>query len=130
MLRDRLWHPRWLLYLTVAWGTAAAAVPAVEAAPLPPAAVATAAGDLDAVRALLERRIVSDRLAALGVSPAEAVAVLDRLTPDERAELASRAQELGAAGDSGVTFLAFAIIVALVVILVLELLGRRVISRP
>ncbi|MBI4013716.1 MAG: hypothetical protein HY359_15465 [Candidatus Rokubacteria bacterium] len=47
----------------------------------------------------------------------------------EPAELAVRAHELRA-GGSGVELLAFAIIVALLVVLVLELSGRRVISRP
>jgi hypothetical protein len=112
----------------VAWGAMLAALPQpAEALPLPPAGAASP--DLEGARVLLEARTIRARLAALGVSPAEAAAALDRLTPDERAELAARAQEL-TAGGQGVELLAFAIIVALLVILVLELLGRRVISRP
>lgn len=128
MLRDRLLHLRWLVYLIVAWGITLAAVPhPAEAAPLPLAGAA--AGDPEAVRHLLEGKIIRERLAALGVSPAEAAAALERLSPEERSELAARAQELSA-GGTGVEFVAFAIIVALLVILILELLGRRVISRP
>ncbi len=130
MLRDRLLHLRWLVYLIVAWGITLAALPhPAEAAPLPPAGAGAAAGDPEAVRHLLEGKIIRERLAALGVSPAEAAAALERLSPEERSELAARAQELSA-GGSGVEFLAFAIIVALLAILILELLGRRVISRP
>lgn len=130
MMRDRLLRPRWLVYLVVAWGLALAAVPRLaEAAPLPPAGEDGRGAPPDAVRELLERRLVLDRLQALGVSPAEAAAALERLTPAERAELATRADEL-AAGGNGVEFLAFAIIVGLLVILILELMGRRVISRP
>lgn len=128
-LRPQLWRPRWLVYLIVGWAMVVA-VSSVEAVPLSPATAGTAAGDLDAVRALLEQRLVQEHLVALGVSPAEAAAVLERLSPQERSELAMRTQELVAGGDSGVAFLAFAIIVVLLVILILELLGRRVISRP
>lgn len=130
MLRDRLLHPRWLVSLVIAWGVAMAAAPhPAEAAPLAPARTGAAAGDLEAVRALLETRVVRAQLAALGVSAAETEAVLERLTPAERSELASRAHEVQA-GGSDVAFLAFAIVVALLVILILELMGRRVISRP
>jgi len=73
--------------------------------------------------------VVRDRLATLGLSPAEAATVLDRLSPEERSDLAARAQEVDAGGNA-VAILAVAIIVALLVILALELMGRRVISRP
>ena len=130
MLRDGLLRSRWLVYLIVAWGVVVAAAPHPgEAAPLPPARDAAARGDLDAVRGTLEQKLVVERLLALGVSPAEAAAALERLSPSERAELAARAEELGA-GGSAVEFIAFAIIVAMLVILILELMGRRVISRP
>ena len=130
MLRDRLLSARCLVYLIVAWGVAWAAVPHLaEAAPLPPARDGAAAGDLEAVRTLLERKVVRERLGALGLSPAEAATVLDRLTPEERSELAARTQELDAGGNTA-AILAVAIILALLVILVLELMGRRVISRP
>ena len=130
MMRDRLLRPRWLVYLLVGWGMALAATPhPAAAAPIPPAAQGPPAEDFIALRTLLEARIVREQLAALGVSPAEAVAMLERMTPAERSEWAARAQEVQAGGGD-VAFLAFAIIVALLVILVLELLGRRVISRP
>ncbi|MGH7322273.1 MAG: PA2779 family protein [Candidatus Rokuibacteriota bacterium] len=130
MVRDRLLSYRWLVYGIVVWGMAVASVPQVaDAAPLPPARAGSGDTDLDTLRHLLERRIVRDRLAAVGVSPADAEAALQRLSPEERSELATRAQELEAGGN-GVAFLAVAIIIGLVVILILELLGRRVISRP
>jgi uncharacterized protein DUF6627 len=131
LLRDRVLRIRWLRYLIVAGGVAWAAAPRLaEAAPLPPARTeAAAAGDLDSVWTALEEKIVRERLLELGLSPAEAATVLDRLTPTERSELVARAQELGA-GGSAAAGLAVAIIVALLVILVLELMGRRVISRP
>ncbi len=131
MARDRMLRPRWLVWLVLAWSVAIAAVPRLgDAAPLPPERAAGAAGDADAARALVERRLVQARLATLGVSEAEAAALWERLTPAERAEVAERVSELQAGGDPVAAGVAIAIIVAMFVILALELIGRRVISRP
>jgi hypothetical protein len=92
--------------------------------------VGGAAGDLDDIRALLEHRLVRAQLADLGVSAREAAELWQRLTPAEREELAARADELRAGGDPVAAGVAIAIIVAMAVILVLELIGRRIISRP
>jgi hypothetical protein len=128
MVRDRLLRPRWLVWLTVVWGVALLAAPRLgEAAPLPPT---RAAPSVEAVAPPLLPLLVEARLAALGVSAADAAALWARLTPAERAELAARADELGAGGDPVAAVVAIAIIVAMVVILALELVGRRVISRP
>ena len=131
MARDRMFRPRWLVWLVLAWSVAIAAVPRLgDAAPLPPERAAGAAGDADAARALAERGLVQARLATLGVSEAEAAALWGRLTPAERAEVAERVNELQAGGDPVAAGVAIAIIVAMFVILALELIGRRVISRP
>jgi hypothetical protein len=71
-----------------------------------------------------------ERLQAAGLSPADADAVLARLSPEERAEMAARADELGAGGNPVIGILAVAVIVTAVVIFALELMGRRVVSRP
>ena len=101
-----------------------------DTAPLPPARGAGASGDPGVTRTLLERRLVQAQLAALGVSEVEATEVWERLTPAERTELTERADELRAGGDPVAAGVAIAIIVAMIVILALELIGRRVISRP
>ena len=130
MLRDRLLSHRWLVYLIVAWAVGIAAVPRLgEAAPLAPTRDGSASVDLEVDRALLEQRLIRERLGALGVSPAEAEAALARLSPEERTEMAARVDELDAGGN-GVAILAIAIIVGMIVILALELLGRRIVSRP
>jgi len=131
LVRDRLLARRWLVYLIVGWGVALAAAPrAGEAAPLPPRpADGGALLDAEATRLLLEHKLLRAHLVALGVSSAEAALALERLTPAERAEMAARVHELDA-GGTGVDILALAIILGLLVILVLELIGRRVISRP
>ena len=131
MTRDRWLRPRWLIWLIVVWSVALASAPRLgDAAPLPPAREGGAAGDLDDIRALLEHRLVRAQLADLGVSAAEAAELWQRLTPSEREELAARADELRAGGDPVAAGVAIAIIVAMAVILVLELIGRRIISRP
>jgi uncharacterized protein DUF6627 len=131
MIRDRLLRRRWLVWLVVAWGLALASPPHPgEAGPLPPARGDDATGRLGFARTELERRLVQSRLAALGVSGSEAAQVWARLTPDERAELVARADELRAGGNVAAAVVAIGIIVAMFVILALELIGRRVISRP
>jgi hypothetical protein len=132
MARDRLLRPRWLVWLIVAWGVAIASAPhSGEAAPLGPARGTGAAGSISAVaRPELERRLVEARLAALGVSAEEAADVWARLSPAEREELARRADELRAGGDILIAMVAIGIVVAMFVILALELIGRRVISKP
>jgi hypothetical protein len=131
MLRDCLLRPRWLLWLVVFWSIALAAPPrSGDAAPLAPARGPGASGSLDFVRTEIERRLVQSRLAALGVSGPEAAEVWARLSPAERAELVARADELRAGGDILAAVVAIGIVVAMFVILALELIGRRVISRP
>ena len=109
----------------LAWAVLLGLLPNVTgAAPLPP----TGPSD-GATVASLEARSVTARLVALGVSPDEAAARVAGLTDAEREELARRVEEIGA-GGSVATVLAIAIILGLLVVLVLELMGRRVISRP
>jgi hypothetical protein len=131
VIHDRLLRPRWLVWLVVVWGVAISAAPCpAEGAPLPPARAEGAVGRSEKARALLEDRRVQAALRDLGVSESDATQLWERLTPAERAELAARVDELGAGGDPVAAGVAIAIIVAMAVILVLELLGRRVISRP
>jgi hypothetical protein len=131
MTRERLLRPRWLVWLTVVWGVVIVAAPRPgEALPLPPVRSAGEAGAAGAARTPLEHRLVQARLAALGLSAADTTALWERLTPVERIELAARVDELETGGDPVAAGVAIAIIVAMVVILALELIGRRVISRP
>ena len=131
LARDRLLRRPRLAGALIAWGILWMAVPRIaETAPLdPPGVTDEASGDLEA-RGELEARVVRERLTALGASPADVDALLARLSPEERAELAARAPELAAGGNPAAPVLAVAIIVGLLLILVLELIGRRVVSRP
>jgi hypothetical protein len=131
MSRERLLRPRWLVWLAVLWGAATVAAPRLgETVPLPPARAAAPAAPAEGAEAWLARHLLQARLAALGVSEADQTALWARLSPAEQTELAARAEELRAGGDPVAAGVAIAIIVAMVVILALELIGRRVISRP
>ena len=112
----------------LAWAVLLGLLPRIaEGAPIPPAGPAPAAVDARA----LELRLVAARLEALGVSPDQAAARLARLSDEERRLLAARLDELDAGGSApAAAALAIAIIVGLLVVLILELMGRRVISRP
>jgi hypothetical protein len=106
------------------WATVLALVPqGGEAAPLPPAA----RGSADPAH--LEARQIVAHLVALGVSPEDARARLDDLSDAERQALSQRLEEIGTGGSVAAVF-AIGIIVGLVAVLVLELIGRRVLSRP
>jgi hypothetical protein len=123
MTGRRLRRPHVVLPVLL-WAAVLALVPrGGEAAPLPPAAT----GSDDA--ADLEARQVVAHLVALGVSPGDARARLSALSDAERQALARRLDEIGT-GGSLAAVLAIGIIVGLVAVLVLELIGRRVLSRP
>jgi hypothetical protein len=125
MARRLLVRPRVVLPI-LAWALVLGALPHLaDAAPLPPATASAPAPDA----AVLEARLVTARLVALGLSAEEARARLEALSDAERQALAQRLDEVDA-GGSPAAALAVAIIVGLLVVLILELMGRRVISRP
>ena len=131
MLRDHLLARTPLLYVLITWGILISLLPAPAiGAPLPTQLShdGVPASDLGTVRQALEMRAVRQQLEALSVTPAEAEAKLARLSPDELHQLAQRAEEIRAGGD-GVGALVFVLVVLLLVIVVLELMGRKVISR-
>jgi len=125
MVRRPLVRPG-VVVLVLSWAIALGCLPhVVESAPLPPSTAAPA--EVDEVA--LETRLVLAQLEALGVDRAEARARVAALSDAERHELALRLDELGA-GGSAAAALAVVIVVGLLVVLILELMGRRVISRP
>lgn len=79
----------------------------------------------------MEVKVVKERLGQLGMTPQEAEAKLKSLTPGEVHQLAARAQEIEAGGDAGAAeVLAVILLAILLFIVIMELLGRRIISRP
>ncbi len=130
MCRDRFIRPRWLAYPLIMWGLLVCAMPnPVLGAPLPSqSADGRSAADLAELRQAMEVRVVKERLGQLGLTPTEAEAKLASLTPDEIHQLAGRVQEIQAGGD-GAELLAVVLLAILLFILIMELLGRRIISR-
>lgn len=122
------WLPRPLVVAVLAWAILLGLVPALtDAAPIPSGLPTPA--DADRVVRLLEEKAVAARLAALGLGADEVRAKLEALGEEERHQLAARLAEIEA-GGSAAGAIALVIIFALLVIIVLELMGRRVISRP
>jgi len=130
MARDRFLRPRWLVYPLIAWGLLLCLLPnPALGAPLPSqAADGKTAGDWERLRQALELRIVQERLGEIGLTPEEARAKLASLTPDEVHQLAARVQEVQAGGN-GAEVVAVILLALILVIVLLELMGRRVISR-
>lgn len=130
MARDRFLRPRWLAYPLIAWGLLLCLLPSPAlGAPLPSqTADGRSAGDWERVRQALELRIVQERLGEIGLTAEEARAKLASLTPEEIHQLAARVQEVHAGGN-GAEIVAVILLAVLLVIVILELLGRRVISR-
>lgn len=120
--------PRSLVLGVLAWAVFLGLVPSLsDAAPIP--SPSPAAGDADRLVRVLEEKAVGAQLAALGLTAEEVAAKLRALTEEERHELASRLAEAGVGGNAAGA-IAAVIIVALLIILILELMGRRVVSRP
>lgn len=130
MCRERFLRPRWVTYGLIVWGIFVCLVPSPAlAAPLPShSAHGRDGAELAELREALESRVVRERLRELGISPEEAQARLASLSPDEVHELAARSQEVQAGGNAA-EVIAVVLLAVLLFILIMELLGRRVISR-
>lgn len=126
MLTNRiLWRP--LCYCVLGWSIALALVPSSpEAAPIFLNDNRLVPSTSEVQR--LEERVLMERLRQIGLSSDEITARLETLSPQERHELAGRLETLGAGGDVAGA-IAVVLVVFLLVVLVLELMGRRVISR-
>lgn len=97
----------------------------VQAAFISPSEGALAGMDVDtlaAAREALEKGILTEKLAALGLTPDEIVARLDALTPEERQAVLEDADKIQAGGNGIVTLL----LVVLLVILILKLMDKEI----
>lgn len=110
-----------VLTVTVTWMSAAPASAALAPArTASAAAMAARTADLNTVRAFLEQKQVSERLAGFGLSQAEVQARLDNLTDQEVHHVATQIEQQNPAGDGGgvlVTVLVIGILVLLFVYL-------------
>lgn len=116
----------WMGVLAGARGVAEAGViashPAGEAA-------GAASADLAKVQALLESKVVLQKLADYGVSPAEAMSKVKQMSGTDLHRLASLTDKAAAGGDSGIGILISVAILAILVIVILKLLDKEIIVR-
>ncbi|MGH7407294.1 MAG: PA2779 family protein, partial [Candidatus Methylomirabilales bacterium] len=120
---------RCLVWVLVAWmgGLATITTPAA-AAPAPTHLVLAApdrAAGLTAVQAFLERKVVRQRLADLGLSPEEIQARLPEMTDAQIHAVASRIEGLQAGGD-GVGIVIGILLVVLIIIVILKLTDTKI----
>ena len=121
---------RCLVGVLVAWmgGLAAVPVPA-EAAPAPThltLAAADRAAGLTTIQTFLERKVVRQRLADLGVSPEEIQARLPEMTDEQMHAVASRIEGLQAGGD-GLGIVIGILLLVLIIIVILKVTDTKVI---
>jgi hypothetical protein len=123
MLRERVLKPRPFVVGLVVWAALWLALPASGGAvPLPPRPAAALA-DPEAAIGAIEARLAAQALHALGLAAGDVETLLARLTPEERAELVARADELAVGGDA--VLILIAVILALSLLLYLPMAGRQ-----
>lgn len=84
------------------------------------------AADLARVRTAIESRIVRQKLLDYGLTPAEAMARMDKLSDDQLHELATHTDSLQAGSDGGADLFFGLIIVALLVVVLVFLVQGRI----
>ncbi len=84
--------------------------------------------DMAAIQKALESTVLKQRLMDYGLSPEEARARINQLSDEQVHQFASRLDAVQAGAD-GVDALVFLLLVAILVVVLLELTGHRVIVR-
>ena len=84
--------------------------------------------DMNTIQKTLESKVVQQRLMDYGLSPEEAMARINTLPDDQVHRFAANMDSVQAGAD-GLGAVAFVLVVAILVILILELTGHHVIFR-
>jgi len=85
--------------------------------------------DLEKVQSFLENKIVLQKLVDYGVSPAEANAKVQAMSPQDLHRMASLTDRAGAGADDGIGVLIGLAILVILVIVILKLMHKEVIVR-
>lgn len=85
------------------------------------------AADLARLRAVFEHRVVSQRLADLGFSASEIGSRLDSLTDAQVHQVVQQMDSLQPGGDSGLGIIVALLVIAILVVVLLQVSGHRVI---
>ncbi len=83
--------------------------------------------DIQKVQRFLESEIVKKRLSLLGYSPEEIKSKLDSLSDEELHQFAVKIDQVRVAGDSGLGLIISLLVIAILVVLLLQLTGHRVV---
>ena len=83
--------------------------------------------NIQKIQHFLESEIVKKRLSVLGYSPEEIKSRLDNLTDEELHQFAVQIEQVRVAGDSGLGFVVTLLVIAILVVLLLQLTGHRVV---
>jgi hypothetical protein len=121
-------------YLTVAI-VVLTAVPADVQAMFLPSSVSLSRGDssperqqdIDKLQKLLESRLVSQRLSDLGFSQGEISSRLNQLSDEQIHYFASHLESLQTGGDAGLGIIIALLVIAILVVVLLQLSGHKVI---
>lgn len=122
------WAPRLalLMALVVALVTTAAKAEAAFVGSQESLSQAMVQQDAATVQRVLQNKMVRERLAALGYSPAEVESRLAQLSDADRHALATQLDNLAPAGD-GVGLVIGVLLIILLIILIIKLLDKRVV---
>ena len=109
-----------------AWPGAAWAsfVPSEAAVPVP---TFDRAADLARLRAVFEHKVVAQRLADLGFSASEIGSRLVQLSDAQIHQVVQQMDSLQPGGDSGLGIIVFLLVIAILVVVLLQVSGHRVI---
>jgi len=83
--------------------------------------------DIQKLQRFLESEVVSKRLLALGFTADEVAERLGSLSDEELSQFAQRVDQLRVAGDSGLGIIISLLVIAILVVLLLQLTGHRVV---
>jgi hypothetical protein len=87
------------------------------------------AGDLDKIRAMLEQKIVLQKLLDYGVSTEEAMAKIGTMSDAEIHRLASLGDRLAAGSDDALGALIGLAILVILIIVIMKLLNKEIVFR-
>jgi hypothetical protein len=87
------------------------------------------AEDIDTVQKVIESKLVRERLEKLGYTAGEVQSRLERLNDQQLHQLAQNLDDVKVAGDSGLGIVVGLLVIAILVVLLLQLTGHKVIVK-
>lgn len=90
-------------------------------------AVPDKSADFEKIQAVLEKKIIGQRLKDLGLDPGEISAKLGGLTDGQLHKIASQIDNLYAGGTGGLSLIISLLLIVLLVVVILQITGHKVI---